>query len=282
MSTPRFTLCILIALAGWNGPTRADFVYSDFSDVTGLKLNGDAARVGTELRLADATDWSSGSAFTSNAIALGDENSFSTYFRFRITDAGGVSDEDGTGADGLVFVVQTVSNNVGGAGGGIGYGGISPSLGVEFDTYHNPFDPNGNHVGIDLDGSLTSQATTTETTRFNNDEVWSAWIDYNGLTNQLEVRWSMDAARPTAPQLSLVVDLAADLGQDTAFVGFTSGTGAAYGNHDILSWEYRGAFAPIGAAVPEPTSLVLLGLGAATALGGGLRRGRRFGPRRAG
>lgn len=39
----------------------------------------------------------------------------------------------GCGADGLVFVVQTNSNKVGG-GGGIGYQGIPNSVGVELDT----------------------------------------------------------------------------------------------------------------------------------------------------
>jgi len=53
-----------------------------------------------------------------------------------------------------------------------------------------------------------------------------------------------------------------DLGTTNAFVGFTSGTGAAYANHDVLSWTLEDRFAPIGGnTVPEPGSLLLLGTG---------------------
>ncbi|HAG80650.1 MAG TPA: hypothetical protein DCL61_05650 [Cyanobacteria bacterium UBA12227] len=52
-------------------------------------------------------------------------------------------------------------------------------------------------------------------------------------------------------------------GVPNAYVGFTSGTGADYGNHDILSWEYRDTFDPIDPKpVPEPSATVpLVGLG---------------------
>jgi len=46
--------------------------------------------------------------------------------------------KDGTGADGVVFVLQTVGNTaIGASGDGMGYSGFSPSLGIEFDTYDN-------------------------------------------------------------------------------------------------------------------------------------------------
>src|SRR4029078_639193 len=114
---------------------RADFLYQDFSSTAGLQLNGNGADVSNVLRLSTASSFSSGSAFTTNTVDLGVGNSFSTYFQFRIINSGGIGDGDGVAADALVFVLQTVSNNVGAAGGGIGYSGISPSLGIEFDTY---------------------------------------------------------------------------------------------------------------------------------------------------
>jgi hypothetical protein len=56
------------------------------------------------------------------------------------------------------------------------------------------------------------------------------------------------------------VDLVSVLGSTNAYVGFTSGTGSAYGNHDVLSWEFRDDYQPI--TTPEGGStLVALGLG---------------------
>lgn len=244
---------------------HADFNYSNFTDVSSLTLNGNAAQVADALRLSSATGNSSGSAFTTAATSLGSLNSFSTYFQFRITDSGGIGDGDGAGADGLAFVIQTVSNTVGGIGGSIGYGGITNSVGIEFDTYDNGIgygDPDGNHVGIDVNGNIASLNTASESTRFNNGEVWNAWVDYNGSTNLLEVRWSQNTSRPAFAQLSNTVDLVATLGQNTAYLGFTSATGSGWGNHDILSWQYRDSFSPI-TAVPEPSiyASMMLGIG---------------------
>ena len=260
MIRPLIALAVFFASAH-QMTARADFLYSDFSSVAGLQLNGSAAQVGNVLRLTPAAPSQSGSAFTTVAVPLGSQNSFSTYFQFRITNSGGFTDTDGSlGADGIVFVVQTVNNNAGGAGGGIGYQGISPSLGVEFDTWNNG-EISGNHVGIDLNGSVNSVTAVHEPTRFNNGQVWNAWVDYNGSNNLLEVRWSLSNVRPVASMLSRTQDLVALLGQNTAFIGFTSGTGAAWGNHDILTWEYRDEFSPIdSAAVPEPTGLAVLAL----------------------
>ena len=124
--------------------------YPDFSSVAGLTINGNAAQSGNALRLTPANFGQSGSAFSTSTVSLASNASFSTYFQFRFTNPGGACDGLGCGADGLVFVVQTVGNNVGGAGGGIGYDGIPNSLGVEFDTWNNGgIDNNSsNHIGI--------------------------------------------------------------------------------------------------------------------------------------
>src|SRR5947209_8791893 len=202
MSPTRFRFLVTAALlAAGSGSARADFTYVNFASTAGLQLNGNTTTAGNELRLTSSAPFQSGSAFTTTAVGLAANYSFSTHFKFRITRNAGIGDGDGTGADGLVFVIQTVSNNVGGAGGGIGYAGINNSLGIEFDTYDNGAgagDPNGNHVGIDLNGSVNSVATALEPTRFNNGQIWDVWVDYNGATNGLEVRWSNTGVRPGA------------------------------------------------------------------------------------
>jgi len=213
--------------------------FPDFSDITGLTLNGSAEPVSTSdgnvLRIVPASLNQSGSFFSTTSLRAAD---FSTSFEFRISSAGGISDGVDPGADGLAFVVQPVSSSIGGSGGGIGYAGISPSIAVEFDTYLNPenSDPSSNHIGIDIDGSVVSVATVDASPNFDDGNKWFVWIDYDGTL--LEVRASEDGIRPANALLSYGLDIAGIINSDTAFVGFTAGTGSAYGDHDILTWTY--------------------------------------------
>lgn len=265
----RLSFAAFLSAASLALPAFSQISISDFSTASGLQLNGNAAIVGPALRLTPATTSQAGSAFSTSSVTLAANVSFSSFFTFRITSSGGIIDGDGTGADGLVFVVQTNSNNVGGLGGGIGYLGVPNSLGVEFDTWDNGpgfGDPNGNHVNFDFGGTFSSTATAALIpTRMNNGSIWSAWVDYDGTTDTLELRLvESSVIRPGSALLTANVDLALVLGSVNAFVGFTSGTGAAFGNHDILSWEFRDTFSPIvtppgAGAVPEPSTYGLMG-----------------------
>jgi hypothetical protein len=253
-----------LALTTYGAQAALVIDYADFSSVAGLTLNGNAAQVGNVLRVTPALPSQAGSAFSTSTVSLASNASFSTHFQFRFSEPA-VSDGQGIGADGLVFVVQTVGNNVGGAGGGIGYQGIANSVGIEFDTWNNgAIDNNSsNHVGINVNGSVDSLVLTEVLEAdMNNSAVWNAWIDYNGATNLLEVRLTQSNTRPVAALLSLTRDIALDLGTTNAFVGFTSGTGAAWANHDVLNWRLEDNFRPIN-GVPEPGTLAILAIGLA-------------------
>ncbi len=235
--------------------------FGDFSDVSNLQLNGSATTTGNDLTLTNGLS-QSGSAFLQNSVMLNPQSSFSAFFEFRISNPSGVSDPDGQGADGLVFVVQTLNNTAGGSGGGIGYQGIMNSVGVEFDTWNNGGidGSNGNHVGINLGGDINSAVRFNEPTRFNNGGVWSVWIDYNGVTDLMSVRYTMGGSRPLLSQLDLTVDLTAQLGQQNAFFGFTSGTGAAGGKHDILNARFSNDFTPFDVSESGTVGIMLMGL----------------------
>ncbi len=231
--------------------------FPNFCSTSAFTLNGTAATLNPNaqcvLRLTNNTG-QSGSAFLTNTFSLASDASFSTFFSFQIRNPVGIGDSDGAGADGIVFAVQSVSNTAGGAGGGIGYAGINNSVGVELDTFNNSEPGGGNHIGIDLNGSVTSVVSLAIPGRFNDGTVWSVCVDYNGITDLLEARVSTTPVRPAAAAVSTTVNLPVVLGTTNAFVGFTSGTGAGGGTHEILSWNLVGSFAPIGQTpTPGPT-----------------------------
>jgi hypothetical protein len=242
-----------------------EIVFEDFSDTSGLTLNGSAATAvtsdGTVLRVTPSAPDQSGSAFSSDTLSLADDASFSSFFSFRFSNQGG------GGADGLVFAVQTVSDTVGGSGGGIGYDGLADSVGVEFDNWFNAgFDDDDNHVGIDLDGSIASDPRAPMPWLLDDPAaIHYAWVDYNGATDQLEVRVAQSNTRPATAILTKTVDLVATLGATDAFAGFTSGTGSAQADHDVLSWTMRTCFDPVGAPTTTSTTSTTVGGGVAPA-----------------
>lgn len=145
------------------------FSYSSFSNTTGLTLVGNAAATtttdGTVMRLTPALGGQAGAIYSTTAVPLGTNATFSTQFQFRFTSPGGVDP-----ADGITFVIANATGGLGGSGNGMGYAGSSAnSLAIEFDTYNNSIaagglgefaaEPNSsNHVAIDIGGVLTNTA----------------------------------------------------------------------------------------------------------------------------
>ncbi len=263
----RFGLVSAMALL-YTGAAQADFVnFQNFNDLSAFTLNESTADINTGgqgvigpnpgdqrvLRLTNNYS-QSGSAFLTSPFSLASNASFSSYFEFQFTNQGS------GGADGIVFTVQTVGNTAGGSGGGIGYEGLSPSLGVEFDNWDNGAGDgnNDNHAGININGNVTSvvrndaegawPSDTFESYRpaqLDDQWIFHAWVDYNGVTKDLEVRLALDDDRPDDVLMSYNVDLVTLLGTTNAFIGFTSGTGAATADHDIRRFVMNGQYNPI-------------------------------------
>src|SRR5690606_42121887 len=115
-----------------------------------------------------------------------------------------------------------------------------PSAPVEFDTWASgaldlPGNTNGHHVAIDASTSQQSLfQSTAALTRFNNGATQYVWIDYVGATKTMSVYINSTAnVKPATPAVSGTIDLAAIFGGATdVTLGFTAGTGGAYGIHD--------------------------------------------------
>lgn len=203
-------------------------------------LNGDAASLGGNCyQLTEETTYSAGSIWYETLINLTTD--------FEINFSLNLGDLDASGADGLYFVMQPVGTGLGDAGGGMGYLGITPSLGVEFDTYQNGDygDPAYDHIAIQYNGvldhgsiyNLDGPVQIIEgVNNIEDGEYHSAKITWDAETLHLQV--FVDCVLRVA-FISEVIDVIETIfaGDPEVYFGFTAGTGSLY-NNQYVCFEY--------------------------------------------
>ncbi|MBS0468696.1 MAG: PEP-CTERM sorting domain-containing protein [Proteobacteria bacterium] len=272
----------ILALAAAATQAQAGVVidYANFTGACGdgtLTCVGSAATPSSVLRLTPAAGGQAGAGYSTTALTLGTGATFSTSFQFQLSQAGGINP-----ADGLTFVLAKATNGLGIAGGGLGYQGVPNSVAIEFDTFDNGEVGGSNHVGVDKNGSLASAAVSSPYGVSNcqlpssyladgcmsNGKVWSAFINYDGSTQKLNVSVQQQGLALIQLVSDYSIDIASVLGSNSAFVGFTAATGAGLENHDILNWKLANdtSITP-GNGVPEPASLALLAVAGLAAWG---------------
>ena len=269
MNRARMVVSVCCFAALFSAAALGQIAYSNFSDVTGLALNGSAAKATNGggqaiLRLTpDGTQHVSGTAWsiinptspTQQSVGSG----FTTIFEFQITHSN-------SPADGIAFVIQNSSGQGfgtaarGGSGGAIGYGVPDPgdngiaipnSLAIEFDTYQNPWDPDANHIavqscGIDAntqnhnaicpDGSPANLGIVSNlgTVNLSDGNVHTAVIDYDPGT----LRVFVDDLGTPLLIVNTTLSTLLNLNNGSAWVGFSGATGAVTENNDIQSWTF--------------------------------------------
>ncbi|MCC9640859.1 DUF4347 domain-containing protein [Rhodopirellula sp. JC740] len=207
--------------------------FADFSDVSGLTLNGSATVQSDTLELTPSTTNLAGSAFFNTAVNLTSDGSFRSSFAFQALGSEGTS-----GADGLTFTLHNDPRGaaaLGASGGSLGLDGITPAVAVEFDTYRNPGEINDNHISILTNSVSNSLRSAIPDLDLNNGSIRYAWVDYNGSSDVLAVYLSDTDVQPTEALLKTTIDLTNVIG-DSALVGFTAGTGGKTNSHRINQW----------------------------------------------
>ncbi len=197
-----------------------------------LQFNGSTGLDGSRLQLTNGLE-EQASAFRAAPVNI---QSFTTFFTFQFTDAA---------ADGFTFTIQNVGDHaLGGIGGYLGYQGIGKSVAIKFDLFNNGGE-GVNSTGLYLDGAapiIPAINLTGSGIDLHSGHAILAQLTYNGTDLILTLT---DTVTFATWFHAFAVNIPAIVGGDTAFVGFTAGTGGLSADQEILSWTYTsGAPAP--------------------------------------
>ncbi len=225
-----------VASATYTISTSGDGSVSDGGGFAGanMALNGSAKIYGSRLRLTDEGQKEAGSAFFPTTLSV---LNFVTDFSFQLTKPK---------ADGFTFAIQGVGPTaIGSFGGALGYGpktpkgssGIPKSIAVKFDLYSNLGEGN-NSTGLYKNGAYPATPATDLTAagiNLHSSHVFQAHAAYDGTTLNITIT---DTITKSSATQSYTVNIPATVGGNSAFVGFTGGTGGVTATQDILTWTY--------------------------------------------
>ncbi|MBS1669754.1 MAG: Ig-like domain-containing protein [Bacteroidetes bacterium] len=254
----KFYLSLLITMIFVSSKTMAQTVGLNIfqpnftTQQAGWTTNGNASfgniNSSTAIILTPSTGTQIGTAFWKQKVSLSNNASFSTFFTFQI-------DQNISRADGITFILQQQSASAtASTGEGLGYGGFTgANMAIEFDTYQNGYDPDNNHIALDLNGSVNHstngglvKSIRTSTLDLADANLKYVWIDYNGSNHLLEVRISYSSTRPTNATLSTTnYNLSSIFTNPSVYMGFGAATGGAMERHSITSFYAINQYQPI-------------------------------------
>ena len=196
-------------------------------------VNGNATQLSCNcFRLTEAVDTQSGSVWNTEQISL--EDSFDYTFDVYLGDIPG-------GADGIAFVLQPISTQVGSTGGGMGYEGISPSIAMSIDTYNNGANDGDipqDHVTIMSNGSV--EHFTADNLAGPEIALVSGNDIEDGQFHVMRVTWdpvstTIDFYMDGSLRTSYTGDIIADIfgGDPNVFWGFTGSTGGLFNRQEF-------------------------------------------------
>lgn len=202
-------------------------------------LNGDAQfSAGNCYTITPNVAWQNGTVWYAEQLNLNESFSLEFLMNFGSTDA--------NGADGMVFVLQTVGTNaIGIDGSGMGFQGFNPSFGIEFDTFSNneTADPATDHVAFLRNGVVdhnssanlagpVQAAGTSANIEDGQDHIIR--ITWNPSTQIVELYF--DCVLRLSDQNNLINGIFG--GNPNVYWGFTGATGFYYNPQTVCLQEY--------------------------------------------
>jgi hypothetical protein len=197
-----------------------------FATAGGLTLVGGAQLSNGALQLSDGAGNEARAAWSAGPVNV---TAFATDFDFQ---------EGAANADGFTFCIQNAGPSaIGQTGGALGYAGIGSSVAIKFDLYNNAGE------GTDSTGFYTNGAypsvpaldLTASAINLHSPDVTHVHITYDGANLSLSITDAITGATYSASQ---PLNIPSIVGGNTAYVGFTAGTGGLSAVQQILDWSY--------------------------------------------
>jgi len=191
-----------------------------------MVLNGTAQLNGSGLQLTNGATSQEGSAWYATPVNI---QSFTTNFTFQLTNPE---------ANGITFTIQNQGTAALGIfGTGLGYQYIPTSVAVKFDLF-NAGGEGPDSTGLYTDGAVpTVPAVNLSSTGINlhSGDTMAVQLVYNGTTLTMTITDTVTQATYTT---SFTINIPSTVGGNTAYVGFTGGTGGLTATQEILAWTY--------------------------------------------
>jgi len=175
--------------------------------------------------LTPASFTQAGSVWNANKINLNNPFDFS----FNVF----LGCQDVNGADGIVFMLQPISTSIGSTGEGMGFMGITPSIGISLDTWQNLNlnDPLYDHISIQANGNpshgsdLAGPVQASSSNENIEDCQWHVFrISWDPVTHWL--RAYFDGQLRVEKQVDMIATIFNN--DPNVFWGFTAATGGAH------------------------------------------------------
>jgi hypothetical protein len=236
------------------GGTGINFNSGFSTSASSMTFNGSTDLDDTRLQLTSGLTYQAGSAFYDAPVNI---QSFTTDFTMQLSNPAG---------DGMTFTIQGVGPTALGCnGGGLGYGPDAPtnpdpcsgtpianSVAVKFDFFSNAGEGTDS-TGLYTDGAsptIPAVDMTSSGVNLLSGDTMAVHLAYDGTTLGLTIT---DAVAGTTFTTSWPVNIPSFVGGNTAYVGFTGGTGGITSSQKIETWTFTSNGATPTAAAPAIT-----------------------------
>jgi len=226
-----------VVTAGYvvNTPNTINFPqgFAEAQEGNQVQFNGNTDLDDIRLQLTNGGLFEASSAFYTTPVNI---QAFTTDFTFQLSNPD---------ADGMTFTIQNVgAGALGASGGSLGYAGIGHSVAIKFDLHNNAGEGN-NSTGLYINGAQpTVPAVNLNPTGINlhSGDAIDAHMTYDGVNLTMTLTDTLTLATWS---YSWPINIPATIGSNTAYVGFTGGSGSTSSSQKMLAWTYLAGTPPV-------------------------------------